>query len=46
MYVLVCAVAEVALQIPISTMGNPWWIMMDAKFMEGHVGEHQQTLRP
>jgi hypothetical protein len=34
------AVAEVALQIPISSMGNPWWIMMDAKFMEGHIGAY------
>mgnify|MGYP001806793464 CR=1 FL=1 len=36
------AVAELALQIPISSMGNPWWIMMDAKFMEGHIGESRQ----
>eukprot|EP00775_Hariotina_reticulata_P008171 gene8171-8362_t len=31
-------IAESALGIPISSLGNPWWIMMDAKFMEGHVG--------
>jgi hypothetical protein len=24
--------------MPISTMGNPWWIMADAKFMEGNIG--------
>jgi hypothetical protein len=34
-----CAVAEVGLGLPISSMGNPWWIMMDAQFMEGHIGE-------
>ena len=24
-------------------MGNPWWIMMDAQFMEGHMGEGPGT---
>lgn len=31
-------IAEVGLGLPISSMGNPWWIMMDAQFMEGHIG--------
>lgn len=34
-----CAVAEAAFNIPISTLANPWWIVADAQFMEGHVGE-------
>jgi len=40
--VVTAAVAEVCLSIPISSMGNPWWIMMDAKFMEGHLGEQRK----
>lgn len=42
MLMVPAAVAEVCLSIPISSMGNPWWIMMDAKFMEGHLGKAER----
>jgi hypothetical protein len=32
------AVAEGMFGIPISTLANPWWIVADAKFMEGNIG--------
>ncbi|KAF6251501.1 vitamin B6 photo-protection and homoeostasis-domain-containing protein [Scenedesmus sp. NREL 46B-D3] len=31
-------IAEGLFGIPVSTMGNPWWIVADAKFMEGNIG--------